>query len=132
MEALEAATVEDLTNTEDIGPITAQNIRAWLDSDQSKHLLGLLRSAGVDMTYTEDLSDRRFAGMTFVLTGALTKYTRDEAGAIIERLGGRSASSVSKKTTYVLAGENAGSKLDKAQALGIPVITEEEFESMIK
>lgn len=132
MDALESAAVEDLTDTEDIGPITAQNIRAWLDSDQSKHLLGLLRSAGVDMTYTEDLSDRRFAGMTFVLTGALTKYTRDEASAIIERLGGRSASSVSKKTTYVLAGENAGSKLDKAQALGIPVITEEEFESMIK
>ncbi len=131
MEALESATTEELTEVEDIGPVTAQNIRSWLDSDQAKHLLGLLRDAGVDMTCAEEEGDRRFDGMTFVLTGALSKYTRDEAGAIIERLGGKAASSVSKKTTYVLAGENAGSKLTKAQALGIPVITEEEFEAMI-
>lgn len=131
MEALESAGVEELTEVEDIGPVTAQNIRTWLDSDQARHLLGLLRDAGVDMTYAEEAGDQRFAGMTFVLTGTLTKYTRDEAGAIIERLGGKSASSVSRKTTYVLAGENAGSKLTKAQTLGIPVITEEEFEAMI-
>ncbi len=131
MEALESATAEELTEVEDIGPVTAQNIRSWLDSDQARHLLGLLRDAGVDMTYAEEEGDRRFEGMTFVLTGALSKYTRDEAGAIIERLGGKAASSVSKKTSYVLAGENAGSKLTKAQALGIPVITEEEFEAMI-
>ena len=131
MEALESATAEELTEVEDIGPVTAQNIRSWLDSDQARHLLGLLRDAGVDMTYAEEEGDWRFEGMTFVLTGALSKYTRDEAGAIIERLGGKAASSVSKKTSYVLAGENAGSKLTKAQALGIPVITEEEFEAMI-
>ncbi len=131
MEALESATVEELTDVEDIGPITAQNIRSWLDSDQAKHLLGLLRDAGVDMTYAEEAGDKRFDGMTFVLTGTLSKYTRDEAAAVIERLGGKAASSVSKKTTYVLAGENAGSKLTKAQDLGIPVITEEEFEAMI-
>ena len=132
MEALEGASVEELTEVEDIGPVTASNIRSWLDSDQARHLLGLLRQAGVDMTHTEDSSDRRFEGKTFVLTGALSRYTREEAGEIIERLGGKSASSVSKKTSYVLAGENAGSKLTKAQALGIPVITEAQFEEMIQ
>ncbi len=132
MEALEGASVEELTEVEDIGPVTACNIRSWLDSDQARHLLGLLRQAGVDMTHTEDSSDRRFEGKTFVLTGALSRYTREEAGEIIERLGGKSASSVSKKTSYVLAGENAGSKLTKAQALGIPVITEAQFEEMIQ
>ncbi len=132
MEALENATLEELTETEDVGPVTAQNIRSWLDSDQAMHLLGLLKKAGVDMTHSEDTSDRRFDGKTFVLTGALTKYTRDEAAAIIQRLGGKAASSVSKKTSFVLAGENAGSKLTKAQTLGIPVITEEQFEEMIR
>ncbi len=131
MEALESAAIEELTDTEDVGPVTAQNIRSWLDSDQAMHLLGLLKKAGVDMTYSEDVSDRRFEGKIFVLTGALSKYTRDEAGEIIERMGGKTASSVSKKTSYVLAGENAGSKLTKAQSLGIQIITEDEFETMI-
>ncbi len=132
MEALENATEEELTQTEDIGPVTAHYIRTWLDSDQSRHLLELLRQAGVRMEHDEDTSDARFAGKTFVLTGALSRYTRDEAGEIIERLGGKTASSVSKKTSYVLAGENAGSKLTRAQSLGVPVITEDEFEKMIK
>ena len=131
MEAIENASVEELTDTEDVGPVTAGYIRSWLDSEQSQHLLGLLRDAGVDMTYTEESTDRRFEGKVFVLTGALSRYTRDEAGEIIERLGGKTASSVSKKTSYVLAGENAGSKLTKAQSLGITVISEEDFESMI-
>ena len=131
MEALEAASVEELTEVPDIGPVTAKSIREWLDSDQSMHLLGLLKKAGVDMLYTEDVTDRRFEGKTFVLTGALSKYTREEAGEIIERFGGKTSSSVSKKTDYVLAGENAGSKLTKAQSLGISVITEDEFEAMI-
>ena len=131
MEAIENASVEELTDTEDVGPVTAGYIRSWLDSEQSQHLLGLLRDAGVDMTYTEESTDRRFEGKVFVLTGALSRYTRDEAGEIIERLGGKTASSVSKKTSYVLAGENAGSKLTKAQSLGVTVISEEEFESMI-
>ncbi len=131
MEALELASVEELTEITDIGPVTAKSIRDWLDTDQAMHLIGLLRKAGVDMTYLEDTSDRRFEGKIFVLTGALTKYTRDEAGEIIERLGGRTSSSVSKKTDYVLAGENAGSKLTKAQSLGVAVISEEEFEAMI-
>ncbi len=132
MDALERAGEEELSAVEDIGPVTAASIRMWLCSQQAKHLLETLREAGVDMTYSEDTSDRRFAGKTFVLTGTLTRYTRDEAAAVIEKLGGKSASSVSKKTSYVLAGENAGSKLTKAQSLGIPVITEEEFEEMIK
>lgn len=84
------------------------------------------------MLSREERRDNRFLGKTFVLTGALTKYTRDEASAIIESFGGKASSSVSKKTAYVLAGEAAGSKLDKARTLGIPVITEDEFEEMIR
>ena len=80
----------------------------------------------------EENTDNRFEGKTFVLTGALSKYSRDEASDIIEKLGGKTSSSVSKKTSYVLAGEDAGSKLTKAQNLGVTVITEEEFEEMIK
>ena len=74
--------------------------------------------------------DSRFAGMTFVLTGALTRFTREEASALIEERGGKASSSVSKKTTYVVAGENAGSKLRKAEELGIPVLSEAEFAAM--
>ena len=80
----------------------------------------------------EEGTDDRFAGMTFVLTGALDKYTRDEAGAIIEKFGGKVSGSVSKKTSYVLAGEDAGSKLEKANSLGVPVISEADFEKMIE
>ena len=80
----------------------------------------------------EENTDNRFEGKTFVLTGALSKYSRDEASDIIEKLGGKTSGSVSKKTSYVLAGEDAGSKLTKAQNLGVTVITEEEFEEMIK
>ena len=90
-----------------------------------------LREAGVNMTEPDQGEDQRFAGMTFVLTGALEKFTRDEAAAMIETRGGKSAGSVSKKTAYVVAGENAGSKLRKAQELGIPVLTEDEFLDMM-
>ena len=132
LEALESATTEELTAVEDIGPITAENVAEWLRSDQSQHQLRLLREAGVNTLSREEQKDNRFLGKTFVLTGALTKYTRDEASAIIESYGGKASSSVSKKTSYVLAGENAGSKLDKARTLGIPVITEDEFEELVK
>ncbi|MGM9522096.1 MAG: NAD-dependent DNA ligase LigA [Oscillospiraceae bacterium] len=132
IDALSKACEEDLTAVEDIGFITAQNIIRWFQSEQSKHLIGLLRNAGVNMEYTDTSVDSRFQGMTFVLTGALEKFTRDQASEIIESFGGKAVSSVSKKTTYVLAGENAGSKLTKAQSLGIPVISEEEFAEMIK
>ena len=132
LEALEKATLEELTAVDDIGAITAQSILAWFANAQSKHLIQRLREAGVNMTAAEQGSDQRFAGMTFVLTGALEKFTRDEASVMIEERGGKSASSVSKKTTYVVAGEAAGSKLRKAQELGITVLSENEFLELLK
>ena len=127
MDALEQATLEELTAVNDVGEITARSILTWLESPQSRHLIARLREAGVNMTAAEQGSDRRFAGMTFVLTGGLEQFTRDQAAAMIEDRGGKSAGSVSKKTTYVVAGEGAGSKLKKALDLGIPVLTEQEF-----
>ncbi len=127
LEALQNATLEELTAVDDIGEITARNVLEWMSSLQSQHLIQRLKEAGVNMTAEEQGSDQRFAGMTFVLTGALEKFTRDEASGMIEARGGKSAGSVSKKTTYVVAGEAAGSKLRKAQELGIPVLTEDKF-----
>lgn len=132
MDKLMEATEEELTAVPDIGPVTAGFIRQWLDQPQSRHQIQLLREAGVSMESMETVVDHRFQGMTFVLTGTLERYTRDEAAAIIESFGGKVSGSVSKKTTYVLAGENAGSKLTKANDLGIPVLTEEDFEALIK
>ena len=127
MDALEQATLEELTAVNDVGEITARSILTWLASPQSRHLIARLREAGVNMTAAEQGSDQRFAGMTFVLTGGLEQFTRDQAAAMIEDRGGKSAGSVSKKTTYVVAGEGAGSKLKKALDLGVPVLTEQEF-----
>ncbi len=132
MQALENATLEELTAVGDIGEITARSILEWMASPQSRHLIRRLREAGVNMTAAEQGSDQRFAGITFVFTGALEKFTRDEAAAMVEQRGGRSASSVSKKTGYVVAGEAAGSKLRKAQELGVPVLTEDEFLQMLE
>ena len=132
MEALEHATLEELTAVNDVGEITARSILTWLESPQSRHLIARLRQAGVNMTAAEQGSDQRFAGMTFVLTGGLEQFTRDQAAAMIEERGGKSAGSVSKKTTYVVAGEGAGSKLKKALDLGIPVLTEQEFLDLMK
>lgn len=132
MEALMNATEEELTAIDDVGPITACYIRSWMDSDQSRDLLTRLQQAGVNLADRTEKVDSRFAGMTFVLTGALTKFTRDEASEMIELRGGKSSGSVSKKTSFVVAGENAGSKLTKAEALGIPVLTEEEFLQMLQ
>lgn len=131
MDALLSATEEELTAIADVGPITAGYIRQWVESPQSRDLLERLRAAGVNMTCREEQTDRRFAGMTFVLTGALEKFTREEAGEMIERRGGKAASSVSKRTTYVVTGANAGSKLRKAQELGVPVLTEDEFLALL-
>ena len=127
MDALMNASVEELTAVDDIGEITAQFLRDWFASEQSRDLIGNLKSAGVNMTCTEAPQDLRFAGKTFVLTGSLTRFTRDEAEALIASHGGKAAGSVSKKTSYVVAGEAAGSKLTKARALGIPVLSEDEF-----
>ena len=131
MDALESASLEELTAVEDIGEVTARSILEWFGSAQSRHLLSRLREAGVNMEAAEQGSDQRFAGLTFVLTGALERFTRDEAAQRIEALGGKVSGSVSKKTSYVVAGEAAGSKLRKAQELGVSVLTEEEFLAML-
>ena len=124
---------EELALVEDIGPIMAESIREFFLQDQTIDLIKRLKQAGVNMKYLEEESEyNRFEGKTFVLTGTLEKYTRGEAGSIIEKFGGKTSSSVSKKTDYVLAGEEAGSKLTKAQNLGITILSEEEFEEMIK
>lgn len=132
MDALENATVEELVQVEDIGEITAGNIVYWFSLPQTKHLLKKLREAGVNMLCHAEPKGELFAGQTWVLTGTLSKYTRDEAGEIIKKQGGKVSSSVSKKTSMVLAGENAGSKLTKANELGVSVISEEDFEKMLE
>ena len=132
LDALMAADAEELTRVPDIGAITAGFITEWFSKPQSQHQIRLLREAGVDFRSHEEKKDDRFAGMTFVLTGALERFTRDEASALIESFGGKASSSVSKKTSYVVAGENAGSKLTKAQSLGIPVLSEDEFAEMLR
>lgn len=131
IEALEAATPEELTAVGDIGAVTAANILEWFQNPQAQHFMKRLREAGVNMTGKTERIDTRFAGMTFVLTGTLSNYTRDEAGALIIKHGGTVSSSVSKKTTYVLAGEEAGSKLTKAQQLGVAILSQEDFEQLL-
>jgi len=132
LDSLMTASAEELTGISDIGPITAKFITDWFSNPQSLHLIELLRQAEVSFKSKEEKKDSRFAGLTFVLTGALQEFTRDEAAAIIESYGGKASSSVSKKTSYVLAGENAGSKLTKAESLGIKIISENEFRELIK
>ena len=132
LDALMQATQEELTQIRDIGAVTAENIVSWFASAQSRHLISRLREAGVNFESTAVQDDGRFAGMTFVLTGALSLFTRDEATEKIEAHGGKAAGSVSKKTTYLVAGEHAGSKLKKANELGIPVLSEQEFLSMLQ
>ena len=131
MDALMAATLEELTEVPDVGGVTAAYIVDWFRQEQSQHMLQRLRQAGVNFESKRVVADARFAGMTFVLTGALTKFTRDEATEQIERFGGKAAGSVSKKTTYVVVGENAGSKERKARELGIPILSEDQFLEMI-
>lgn len=132
LDELMAADEEALTKIPDIGGITAGFIMEWFKNPQSQHMIAALRQAGVSFESREEKRDDRFSGMTFVLTGALSEFTREEASAIIESFGGKASSSVSKKTSIVLAGENAGSKLTKAESLGIKVISEAEFAEMIK
>ena len=127
------ASVIRLNSINDVGEITANNIYEFFKQEQTIDLINRLKNAGVNMEYLQQESDdERFFGKTFVLTGSLSNYTRDEASKIIEDFGGKTSSSVSKKTTYLLAGEDAGSKLTKAEQLGVTIITEREFEDMIK
>ncbi len=133
MDKLMGATYEELYMKEEIGKIIAKSITDFFKEEQTIDLINKLKEYGVNMeAIKEEGTDERFAGLTFVLTGTLEKYSRDEAQEIIEKLGGKTSGSVSKKTSYVLAGESAGSKLTKAQELGVKIITENEFEEMIK
>ena len=133
IEKLQEATFEELSLINDIGPIVANSIREFFLTDQTTDLIKRLKDAGVNTKSLEEESvDNRFEGKTFVLTGSLEKYTRGEAANIIEKFGGKTSSTVSKKTDFVLAGEEAGSKLTKAQNLGIMIINEEQFDEMIK
>lgn len=132
LDALMCATEEELTQIPDVGSVTAANIYNWFHQEQSKHLIQRLREAGVNFESRRLVTDARFAGKTFVLTGALSKFTREEATEKIELFGGKAAGSVSKKTSYVVVGENAGSKERKARELGIPILSEDEFLAMIQ
>lgn len=132
MENLENAAREDLLVIDGFGEIMADAVVQFFSLEQSRALIADLKAAGVNMQSQKEIVDTRFQGKTFVLTGTLPTMTRSEASAIIESFKGKTASSVSKKTDYVLAGEDAGSKLRKAQDLGITIISEAEFKEMIK
>ncbi|MBU4271380.1 MAG: NAD-dependent DNA ligase LigA [Planctomycetes bacterium] len=133
IDALMAATVEQLSETNEIGPIIAQSVYDFLHSKFGSETIDDLRSVGVSMESSRSAGGTRaLEGKTLVVTGMLAKYTRDEIQELIVRHGGRVASSVSKNTDYVVAGEKAGSKLAKAEQLGVKVISEEEFERLLK
>ena len=127
LEALLQAPTEEITQIRDIGETTAESIVVWRAQEQSKHLIQELREAGVNFTGEQTVKGDLLAGQTIVATGSLTRFSRKEINDLIESLGGKAAGSVSKKTSLVVAGENAGSKLKKAEELGIPVIDEQEF-----
>lgn len=132
MDSLRSASVEELTEIEDIGQTVAEDIYRYFRDPENAAELDALFSLGVSPYYDAEKKEGVFTGETVVLTGTLTSFKRSEAQAIIESLGGETAGSVSKRTTMVLAGESAGSKLEKARALGIKIIDEEIFKSMIK
>lgn len=132
MDSIITASKEDIEQIEGFGSVMAQSVADYFSVPESINLIEQLKSAGVNMRSQREIKDERFKGMTFVLTGTLSNYKRSEAAEIIESFGGKAASSVSKKTTYVLAGEDAGSKLKKANDLGVEVISEEQFDEMIK
>ena len=132
LDSLMNASAEDLTQVSDVGEITARNISGWFAQPQSRNLIERLREAGVNFESKRAVTDARFAGKTFVLTGALTRFTREEATEKIALFGGKASGSVSKKTSFVVVGENAGSKERKARELGIPILSEEEFLEMIQ
>lgn len=132
MDAIMTATVEDILAIDGFGKVMAESVVQFFELDSTKELIAGLKECGLNMESKKEVLDERFKGMTFVLTGTLSKFKRAEASKIIESFGGKTSSSVSKKTSVVLAGEEAGSKLDKANSLGIRVISEDEFEEMIQ
>ena len=132
LDGMLSASEEELTQIPDVGSVTAASIHQWSCQEQSRHMVERLRQAGVNFESKRVISDDRFSGKVFVLTGALSKFTREEASEKIELLGGKTSGSVSKKTSFVVVGENAGSKERKARELGIPILTEDEFLEMIQ
>jgi len=131
IDALISASMEEISAISGIGPIIAQSVAEYFAQPQSLALIEQFRRAGVNLTSESKQKGNALEGLTFVLTGTLPTYTRDQAKEIIESMGGKVSSSVSKKTSYVLAGEDAGSKLTKAQTLGIPILDEEAFQQML-
>ena len=132
LDNLMIATAEELTAISDVGIVTAEFIINWFSQQASIDLINKLRDAGVNFSSKIEITDARFSGLTFVLTGALSKFTRDAATEMIENLGGKVSGSVSKKTNYVVVGENAGSKEKKARELNIPILSEDEFLEMTR
>jgi DNA ligase (NAD+) len=133
MPALRAASVDEIAGIFEIGDVIAQSVHAFLQSDFGRETIDDLTNLGVNTTSTSPPKQQvaGITGKTFVVTGTLSKFTRDEIQAMITQAGGRAASSVSKSTDFLVAGEKAGSKLEKATALGIPVLTEEQFEALL-
>src|SRR5690606_26958559 len=132
----QAASVAELAAIHEVGDAIAQSVHQFLLSDAGQRLIDDLRAVGVELSEpqaaaNQAMADAAFSGKVVVVTGTLTRYTRTEIKDLIERLGGRASESVSKKTDYVVAGENAGSKLTKAQQLGVPVLSEDEFAAML-
>jgi len=132
MTAVLEASVEDFEKIDGFGSIMAHSAYEFFALDSTKEMIEALRNYGLNMKSLKEVVDTRFQGKTFVLTGTLPNLTRSQASEIIESFGGKTSSSVSKKTDYVLAGEEAGSKLDKANKLGVTVISEADFNEMIK
>ena len=130
IDAVLSASKEDYSEIDGFGDILADAAAEFFSLPETHNMIERLKAAGVNMRSLNTVTDSKFKGLTFVLTGTLPTYSRSEASAVIESLGGKTSSSVSKKTSYVLAGEEAGSKLDKANSLGVPVIDEEEFKKM--
>jgi DNA ligase (NAD+) len=133
MESLFSASVDDFLRVNEIGGVLAAALKEFFEKPEVRHITDALKSAGVNMSEPQsEAAGNKFDGKTFVLTGELVNYTREKATEIIKSFGGRTSSSVSKKTNYVLAGAEAGSKLEKAKKLGVKIIVETEFEELIK
>ena len=134
MKELKDASVEDLVKINDIGNIMAEDIYKFFHNEAELSFIDELMKRGVEIQYSDNstMQNEYITGKTFVLTGTLPNKSRDEASKIIESYGGKTSGSVSKNTDYVLAGESAGSKLDKAKQLGVRIITEEEFDNFLK
>jgi DNA ligase (NAD+) len=132
LEAIMNASVEELAAVHEVGETTAESIHAFFADPENRKLIQRLLAAGVNPLPPQQAPrSNRFAGQTFVFTGTLTHFTRQEAEALVKQYGGRASSSVSRQTTYVVAGEKAGSKLVKARELGVPILSEEEFQEML-